>query len=302
MTQWENQVEQKHHGKPFPEVLISGEGVFPEEPLTPPSSFTDLPSDLPPAGHREFLRKRRFLGKVLQHLQASGLPGQELVQTFLLHLYRRNCRPNTLRAYAGAIQLFLTFLHHAGKAHLEALARGDLEAFLEEELTTLFSAIKRLRDRALFLLMLRSGLRVEEVAKLSLEALDLTRGRVHVHHGKGGKDRVVYISPEFHGALVAYLQLRPRLKAKQVFLVEKGPYTGNPLSVRGIQKLLDYYARKTRVTTSCHHLRHTMATQLLNADAALVSIQDLLGHTVGIPKGRSPPPGLGIFTLFTGCG
>jgi site-specific recombinase XerD len=149
----------------------------------------------------------------------------------------------------------------------------------EEEVATLFGAIRRPRDQALFLLMLRSGLRVEEVANLTLEALDLTRGRVHVHHGKGGKDRVVYVSPDTHRALGEYLQRRPRVKTKQVFLVEKGPYTGKPLSVRGIQKRLEYYARKTRVTASCHHLRHTMATQLLNADAALVTIQDLLGHT-----------------------
>ena len=117
MTQWQNQVEkqQQHLGKPFPEVLIPGEGAFPEKPVTPPSSCPDLPSDLPPAGHREFLRKRQLLARAMQHLHASGLPGEEQAQNFLLHLYRRNCRPNTLRAYAGAIQLFLAFLHHRGK-------------------------------------------------------------------------------------------------------------------------------------------------------------------------------------------
>jgi site-specific recombinase XerD len=83
--------------------------------------------------HREFLRKSQLLARVMQHLQAAGLHGQEQVQAFLLHLYRRNCRPNTLRAYAGAIQLFLTFLRHTGKLHLEALTREDLEAFLEQE-------------------------------------------------------------------------------------------------------------------------------------------------------------------------
>ncbi len=63
--------------------------------------------------------------------------------------------------------------------------------------------------------MLRSGLQVEEEAKLSLEAL--TRGRVLVHHGKGGKDRVVYISPDTHRALVEYLQLRPRAVVYAMF-------------------------------------------------------------------------------------
>jgi len=53
---------------------------------------------------------------------------------------------------------------------------------------------------------------------------------------------------------------------------------GKPLSVRGIQKRIEYYARKSGLPVSCHRLRHTMATQLLNADADLATIQDLLGH------------------------
>jgi len=60
--------------------------------------------------------------------------------------------------------------------------------------------------------------------------------------------------------------------------VEKGPYKGKPISVRGIQKRIEYYAKKTGLTVSCHHLRHTMPTRLLNAEAEVVTIQDLLGH------------------------
>ena len=79
--------------------------------------------------------------------------------------------------------------------------------------------------------------------------------------------------------LVAYLEKRSSGKAKKLFLVEKGTCRGKPISVRGIQKRMEYYAKIARLKTSCHHLRHTMATQLLNADMDLVSIQDLLGHT-----------------------
>ena len=210
------------------------------------------------------------------------------VLAYIDHLLDKRLKPSTINYHLLSIRRFYDYLAHEEKVavgnpvrrgHALRLPRPLPRCLKEEELTALFGAIQRPRDRALFLLMLRSGLRVEEVANLSLEALDLIRGRVHVHHGKGGKDRVVYISPDTHRALVEYLQLRPRVKAKQVFLVEKGPYTGKPLSVRGIQKRLEYYARKTGVTVSCHHLRHTMATQLLNADADLATIQDLLGHT-----------------------
>jgi site-specific recombinase XerD len=51
------------------------------------------------------------------------------------------------------------------------------------------------------------------------------------------------------------------------------------MSVRAIQKRMEHYAHETGLKVSCHHLRHTMATQLLNADADLVTIQDLLGHS-----------------------
>jgi site-specific recombinase XerD len=91
--------------------------------------------------------------------------------------------------------------------------------------------------------------------------------------------RVVYLSNDALDALVHYLRVRYTSRAKKLFLAEKGPFSGKAISVRGIQKRLEYYAQKARVKVSCHQLRHTMATQLLNADADLVTIQDLLGHS-----------------------
>ncbi len=131
----------------------------------------------------------------------------------------------------------------------------------------------------MFTLMLRCGLRVGEVANLSLGAIDLKRRRLLIYDAKWGKDRVVYLSDDATEALVEYLKARPPSKTDKVFLNQKGLFRGQPLSIRGIQNRMEYYAKKTGLRFSCHHLRHTMATQMLNADAQLVTIQDLLGHS-----------------------
>ena len=89
---------------------------------------------------------------------------------------------------------------------------------------------------------------------------------------------MVYISDDANEALDRYLKLRTFPRVKKVFLVEKGTCKGSPISVRGIQKRMEYYSKKAGMEVSCHRLRHTMATQLLNADADLETIQDLLGH------------------------
>ena len=141
----------------------------------------------------------------------------------------------------------------------------------------LLAAITDLRDRAMVILMLRCGLRVAEVSRLTVDVVELSRRRLFVAKGKGGKDRIVYLSDDARCALRAYLTIRSS-KASGLFLVQKGTMKGKPISVRGIQKRIEYYARKSKVKVSCHQLRHTMATQLLNADADLATIQDLLGH------------------------
>jgi site-specific recombinase XerD len=148
----------------------------------------------------------------------------------------------------------------------------------DEEITLFFKVVKSYRDKAIFMLMLRCGLRVEETAHLMLPAIDLKRRSLMIVQGKGGKSRVVYLSKDAYDALVAYLKVRKASKTQGLFLVEKGVCKGQPISVRGIQKRMEYYAGKAGVHMSCHQLRHTMATQMLNADAQLETIQDLLGH------------------------
>jgi len=84
----------------------------------------------------------------------------------------------------------------------------------------------------MFMLMLRCGLRVEEVARLTTDAVDLGRHRIRVESGKGSKDRIVYISNDAKEALSRYLRIRCAVRSRSVFVVEKGPCRGKPLSVR----------------------------------------------------------------------
>ncbi|MCX5908200.1 MAG: tyrosine-type recombinase/integrase, partial [Deltaproteobacteria bacterium] len=75
----------------------------------------------------------------------------------------------------------------------------------DDQVTKLFAVITDVRDRAMFMLMLRCGLRVEEVARLTVDAVEYGRGQIFVANGKGAKDRVVYVSEDARSALLAYL-------------------------------------------------------------------------------------------------
>jgi site-specific recombinase XerD len=210
------------------------------------------------------------------------------VMAYIDCLLDRGLSPKTINCHLGSIRGFYDYLRHeevleianpVKRGYLLRLPKPLPRHLKDEEVLRLFEVIKNKRDRAIFLVMVRCGLRVEEVAGLVLGDIDLRRARIIVQKGKGSKGRVVYVSNDAHQALVAYLKARPTSRSRNLFLVEKGTMRARPLSVRGIQKRMESYARRAGLKVSCHDLRHTMATQLLNADAELVTIQDLLGHS-----------------------
>jgi site-specific recombinase XerD len=209
------------------------------------------------------------------------------IMAYLDYLLGKRLKPKTVNCYLNSVCQFYHYLsdeeevpimNPVKKPNIMKLPRGLPKHLKEEQLEILFKNLKGPRDRAMFMIMLRCGLRVEEVAHLSLGNIDLKRRILFIQDGKGAKDRIVYISNDALAALLEYLRVRPANNVKKVFLVEKGPLTGQPISIRGIQKRMEYYAHRTDLKISCHHLRHTMATQMLNADTDLSTIQDLLGH------------------------
>ena len=202
-------------------------------------------------------------------------------------LLEKGLKPKTINCHLDSIRGFYNYLcdeeevkitNPVKRGYVLRLSKPLPRHLRDEEVLKLFDMIDRPRDRAIFKLMLRCGLRVEEVSNLTLNAIDPKRRRIYVHNGKGAKDRVVYMSDDTCHAFLFYLKVRPPSRANKLFLVEKGTYRGKPISVRGIQKRMEYYAKKTGITVSCHRLRHTMATQLLNAGAMLATVQEILGH------------------------
>ena len=250
--------------------------------------------------YRRYLKRRNYshhtlktyLNKLRQFVLWVDVPIEHVnydkIIAYIDYLLDRRLRPETINCHLKSIRRFYSYMRDEKQIAISNPVKTGCKLRIsqplpkhlkDEEVIRLFNVIKSNRDRAMFMLMLRCGLRVEEVANLRLAAIDWRRSKLYVFNGKGQKDRVVYISHDTYKALVDYVKHRLSLRVRKVFLVEKGTHKGKPLSVRGIQKRMEYYAKKTGLPVSCHQLRHTMATQLLNADADLVSIQDLLGHS-----------------------
>jgi len=142
----------------------------------------------------------------------------------------------------------------------------------------LFSVISSTRDRAMFILMLRCGLRVGEVRNLSLSDLYLDPSPGSLPrlwlNGKGSKERVAYLSHQPLAALRAWLAERPKVQCQAVFLNR----FEERISVTGIQDRLAGYCLQAGIWITCHQLRHTFGRHLTEARVPVTSIQRLLGH------------------------
>lgn len=127
--------------------------------------------------------------------------------------------------------------------------------------------------RAAFYLLWQGGMRLGEVEELRLEDLDFPQKRLSVRVGKGRKDRTVYLTETAIHALQEYLAVRGEGSGDHIFL-----YNNAPVKKDLIRAQLKYAGERVEVKVFPHRLRHTCATQLLNAGCRITSIQRFLGH------------------------
>jgi site-specific recombinase XerD len=163
-------------------------------------------------------------------------------------------------------------------SHFVRRGRPLPKALSREQVQRLFARIDHPMDRALFLVMLRCGLRVSEAAQLQLDHLDWEQQALHIVQGKGRKDRRVYMSPDAVASVQQCVAQHPGARA-QGYVFWNRKRHDRPLSVKAIQKKMERSAKAAGIPASCHSLRHTFASNLLEHGAEVVTIRDFLGHS-----------------------
>jgi integrase/recombinase XerD len=151
-----------------------------------------------------------------------------------------------------------------------------IQFLTQPELRTLFRMIMRKRDRALFLMAYRHGLRASEVGMLQLDDLNLEQQRLTIQRLKGSLPGIHPLRPDELKALKAYLRER-KSQSPSLFLSQRG----TPISRRQLDTLMKYYGGLADIPASKRHfhvLKHSIATHLLDAGADLRFVQDWVGH------------------------
>ena len=140
--------------------------------------------------------------------------------------------------------------------------------------------LKSLRDKAILELLFSTGLRVSELCSLTSD-LDWTADEFSIR-GKGGKIRVVFISPEAREARKKYMAARKDMNEALFVQVgtEKRKGESSHLTRRSIERIVKHYAVKAGISKKVtpHVIRHSFATDLLQNGADIRSVQVLLGH------------------------
>jgi len=136
----------------------------------------------------------------------------------------------------------------------------------------------RKRDRLLFRLLFETGLRIGEALGIHVEDVDLTPDDEHLNVvGKGGRRRTVLLDdPRVVQQLRTYLR-QTGYRHGPLFRAEKNG-RGGPLRYQSVQAQWAAYCQQAGVPCTLHQLRHTHATELVNAGVSLATIRKRLGH------------------------
>lgn len=200
---------------------------------------------------RDQLRRTGKLSSVTIHKRMKHL------KTFFLWMVRKD--------YIDRSVLSSFPMPKTRKRLPKALSPDDVQRLLDVPMSE--------RDRAIVCMMLDSGLRLSEVAALTLDDIDLMRGMVRVRHGKGDKERYALFGSTTVEVLKAWLAVRVSSNSAVFVNAQE-----QRLTAGGMYKVVRRVARSAGLKVHPHALRHTFATEYLNADGLVTDLQLLMGH------------------------
>lgn len=211
------------------------------------------------------------------------------IRGYLTHLRDRGQGSETIFRRWGALKAFFRFLFREGLIAANPIAQVERPK-REKHLVQPFSMLQvhallaqpdiskpiGLRDKAMLLLMVDSGLRLSEVLGLELGSINWEDSQLVVL-GKGRKERAIPVSRTVTRALEEYIQVRGA-GGQRVFLGR----AGRPLNSRTVQVCMRKYGKAAKIQgirLSPHTLRHTFAIQWIKNEGDPFSLQSILGHS-----------------------
>jgi site-specific recombinase XerD len=206
--------------------------------------------------------------------------GLDDVRNYQLHLVEeRRLSPQTVNCFVAAAKLLYTVtldMPWTNDEFARMKVAGKLPTVLSvEEVADFFRYVGVLKHRAVLMLCYGSGLRISEAVSLTPTDIDSKRMLIHVHNGKGAKDRYTVLS----GRMLLLLREYWRIQKPRHYLFA-GTKAGTHVQPATIQSLCRDACRLAGITkrVTPHVLRHSFATHLLENGTDTRAIQVLLGH------------------------
>jgi len=211
------------------------------------------------------------------------------IRLFLLSLMHRNLKPSTIHIYYRGIKTFFNWMVREGLISISPfinikapkLPKIVIMPFSNQDIQNLLSLCNGvkfldLRNRAMFLTFLDTGIRLEEMARIQIPDINFDNETVKIH-GKGSKERYVRIGQGTQRALLKYLVSRND-DLPALWLTEER----HPMTWQGVDITTRRYCKAAVVSgarPSAHTFRHTAAISCLRNGMNIVALQVMLGHS-----------------------
>jgi len=206
--------------------------------------------------------------------------GMEEIRAYQLHLVGQKYSWTHINQVTCALRFFYGITLGQKEAFERIVAGKEPEklppVLSPEEIARFLEAVTGLRNRVALTTAYAAGLRIGEVARLKVAAIDSKRMLLHIESAKGGRERYAMLSPRLLEILRVYWK-----RAQPSLWLFPGQEPGGHVSVGALQSACRAARQRARIgkRVTAHSLRHSFATHLLESGTDIRIIQVLLGHT-----------------------